>query len=290
MLLPDNAFPTGYPNYGRNYQIINKISIENNELTDNYFHDRDKQLLHWKITDRKGNPIYVNPDDCEWLSQAFFRNENTLYGFSLIEKSMSTKMFLTPVKGIVDFDAFEPLGMHYAKDQYRYYYGPGGKIIKEESLELYHDETYLKEWIALHPDRAKNRTLSLWRSHIAKSGNQLYWKGRLMKDVHASSLKKIAKYAFIDTYSVYQYNLQNIKKIEGVDRASVVYLNHVKESGSIESLITDKYKPMYRYMYNQALDEKFDFNLFTPLFEKYRNELGPDYWWYQLEEKLKSNL
>lgn len=280
MTLPENAFPAGNLHYGRNYQIISKISIHENVLVDHYF-KHDGKLLNWVISDRKGKPIVVNPDDCEWLSQTFFRNEDTLYGFSLIEKGSSTKLFLTPVKGKVDFSTFEPLGENYAKDKNRYYYGPGGKVIKENHLELFADETYKEEWYKLYPEKKTDQSLLLWKSKIVTAGEKVYWKGTLAKGVD-SSLKRINYSLFADSCNAYEYNLQRIKKIEGVDVSSLVFCNFIK-NGAIKGLASDKFKPIYRYTRNEALEKGYDFKEHKPLFHERKDELGPDYWWYHLE-------
>ncbi|PKV50905.1 DKNYY family protein [Aquimarina sp. MAR_2010_214] len=283
MTLPENAFPKGNIGYGMNYQIISRISIRENHLIDNYF-QQDGKLLNWVISNRRDTPIEVNPNDCEWLSQTFFRNEKTLYGFSLIEKSNSTKMFLTPIKGKVDFDTFEPLGKNYAKDKHRYYYGPGGKIIKENHLELFFDNTYRQEWLKLHPSEKSKQILSLWNSKIATSDEKVYWKGKLVKGVH-SSLKRITPFFFADNYNVYAYDLQTIKKIEGVDIDSLVFCNIIKNN-SIHGIVSDKFKPISKYLSKEDSLDKYDFKHNAPLFESKREELSSEYWWYELEKTI----
>ena len=287
MKLPDSAFPNGLLNYGKNHKIIDTITIENKELVEHYYVDEKETLVCWHIGSRNKSPILINPEDCEWLSQTFFRNENTLYGFSVIEKGRSTKLYLTAIKGTVDFDSFESLGENFAKDKYRYYYGPGGKIIKETHLELFFDQTYMETCININTSFKNDSLLKLWKSEVAISGEKVYWKGRLAKDVH-SSLKWVTLYNFIDDYNAYNYDLQNIKKIEGVDIDSLVYLNSIK-GGFIKSLICDKYRPLYRYPPDLEVDDKLDYNEFKPLFSKYRDKLNEDYWWFKLEKKFNKS-
>lgn len=286
MKLPDSAFPNGLNSYGRNHQIIDKITIRRNQLVVDYF-QKNGVLFQRPIGTRNKTEITVNRNDCEWLSQTFFRNENVLYGFSLIEKSASSKMFLSPIKGQVDFDTFKPIGKNYAQDKNRSYYGPGGKIISEKSLELFSDETYKEVWYQAHPNLQNDIELKLWNSEIASCGEKIYWKGKLAAGVD-SSLKRVTAMNFMDKTHVYEYNLQNIKKIEGVDINSLVYFNYLSPSNSIKSLICDKYQPLYCYLLGRKIESKFDFKTFKPLFNSKRTELNADYWWFKLEKELAS--
>lgn len=286
MILPENAFPTGKIGYGRNYQIISTISVVENLLIENYFQENGK-FTNLVLSNRMGNAIKVSPNDCEWLSQSFFRNEETLYGFSLIEKSNSKKMFLTPIKGKIDFPSFKPISKYYAKDKNHFYYGPSGKIIKEQDLKLFFDDTYREEWKKLHPKEKPEQLLSLWNSKIATAGDNVYWDGKLIKGVH-SSLKRINQTLYADDHNVYLYDLQRIKRIEGVDMGSLVFCNLVK-GGSIIGCASDKFKPIYKYLSNENNFTKYDFSFNAPLFESKRDILDKDYWWYKLEKTVYSN-
>lgn len=277
MTLPDSAFPVGHQFYGSNYQIITRITIENNELVDNTWQDGNGNLLKGRIRTQKGELINVNPQNCEWLSQTFFRNEDDLYGFSVIVKSNSSKMFFTKVKEQVDFDSFVSIGKNFAKDKNNYYFGPRGKVIKEDHLQVYFDESY-KEGLV------NQNVLGLWNSKVATASEKVYWDGVLLKGVH-SSLKRVCHYLYADQNYIYEFNLQKIKKIEGVDRASFVCYNYLKNK-SIKSLASDKFKPVYCYTNKRELNEDFDFEYFRPLFEHLRGKISSDYWWYELEERF----
>ena len=284
MTLPESAFPSGYMNYGYNYQLIKCITIENNELVDHTWQDRNGNLSLGRITTQKGEPVYVNPQNCEWLSQTFFRNENDLYGFSVIVKSNSSKMFFNKVKAQVDFDSFVSIGKNFAKDKNRFYFGPGGKVIKEDDLKLYFDQSYKEDLDADHLTLRNEAVFGLWNSKVATASEKVYWNGRLLQGVH-SSLKRVCHYLYADCNHVYEFDLQKLKKIEGVDRASFVYFNY-KKNNSVKSLGTDKFKPVYCYSNKRALKEVFDFEHFRPLFEHFRRNISSDYWWYELEDKF----
>ncbi|WAC02980.1 DKNYY domain-containing protein [Lacinutrix neustonica] len=193
-------------------------------------------------------------------------------------------MFLTPFKAKVDFETFEPLGKNYAKDKYRYYYGPGAKIINEKNLELFFDNTYKKEWLKLNPDENPKQVLSHWDSKIATTDEKVYWCGKLAKNVHPS-LKRITPDFFADHQCVYSYNKQTIKKIEGVDIDSLVFVNIIKNN-SILGIVSDKFKPIYKYLSKENDFSKFDFKFNAPLFEMKREILNSNYWWYQLEKTV----
>lgn len=288
MQIPLSAFPYNHPR-SFEYDVINTIIVKNNQLVENFFKDHKTGVYaNWKITDRKGNSIIVDETDCEWLSPTFFRNKDELYGLSLIIKSNSTKLFLTKVRAKVDFKTFTPISKYYAKDKNRYYYGPGGKTIKENHLDVYFDDSYKNEWYKIRPDKKRDSILYLWDSYVAKSKDKVYWRGRVLKEAHIS-LKQITRYSWADDFSVYE-NASSLKpkKIEKVDRESLVYMNIIKPN-SIKGLITDKYKPVYRYLYNDTLNKKqaeFDFKEHTPLFEKYRGSISQDYWWYKMERDI----
>lgn len=285
MKIAANLFPYNIPQ-SREYEIINSLQLKENRLVENYYYDHRTQIqTNWFLNDRKGNPIYFDGNDCEWLSPTFIRNKDILYGFSLVEKGSSIKLYLTAVKGKVDFESFEAIGRFYAKDKHRFYFGPGAKIIKEDALELFFDDTYKKEWMALHPDKKKDSVINLWNSKIAIAGERVYWKGKLAKEVHGS-LKRITSNYWADDYSVFEYNLQNLKKVNDFDRASLVYKNDIK-GNSIKGMLTDKYKPVYCYVNKSNPNKKYDFKRFASLFEELRNELDKDvYWWYKMEKEM----
>lgn len=282
MKISESLFPNNIPQC-REYQIISTITIKDNRLIENYYRDhKTNTYTNWFLNDRKGNPIYFDENNCEWLSPTFLRNKEELYGFSLIEKSNSTKLFLTRVKGKVDFKSFKAIGRFYAKDDNRFYFGLGGKTIKEDSLELFFDDTYKKEWNKLYP--INNMAVSLWNSKIAISGEKIYWNGKLSKGVH-SSLKRITNVYWADNYSLFEHDHQNIKKINGIDRESLIYENSIN-GNAISGFVTDKYKPAYCYRNQSEPNEKYDFKQFAPLFEKRRGTLNGDYWWYKMENSL----
>ncbi|GAA4113904.1 hypothetical protein GCM10022393_13130 [Aquimarina addita] len=274
----------------RELEIIPTITIKNNRLVENYYQDyKTKSKMNWFINDRKGEVIFFDENDCEWLSPCFIRNKNELYGFSLIEKSNSKKIFLTKVKTQVDFESFEPIGRFYAKDKNHFYYGPGGKKIKEDYLELFFDETYREEWNELYPDRNIPSKIKRWNSKIAVSNEKVYWNGMLKKDIHPS-LKRITKLYWADDYSVFEYDLQRLKKIDQFDRKTLIYKNFINKNGSIVSLITDINKPAYCYNGNLKPNEKYDFKKFTPLFEELRGKISNDFWWYKMENSLQNDV
>ena len=285
MKISASLFPNNIPQ-GIEYQIITTISIKDNRLVENFYHDyKTNTQTNWFLNDQKGNPIYIDENDCEWLSPTFIRNKDELYGFSLIEKGNSTKLFLTRIKARVDFKSFTAIGRFYARDKSRFYFGPGGKTINEDHLELFFDETYREEWIRLNSDRNNKPIVSLWNSKIAISGEKVYWNGKLAKEIH-SSLKHITPFYWADNYSVFEYNLQNLKKINGIDRESLIYKNTIN-GNSINGLLTDKNKPAYCYINKSEPNEKYDFKQFTPLFEELRSSLNKDYWWYKMEKSLQ---
>lgn len=287
MKISKSLFPDNVPRSSE-YQIIATITIKDNRLMENYYRDhKTNTLTNWFLNDRKGNPIYFDANDCEWLSPTFVRNKEELYGFSLIIKSNSTKLYLTRIRAKVDFKSFKAIGRFYAKDDNRFYFGIGGKTIKEDNLELFFDNTYKKEWIKLH-SISTNTAVKFWNSKIAISGEKVYWNGRLSKDIH-SSLKRITPFYWADNYSVFEYNLQNIKKANGIDRASLIYENTIK-GNTIKGFVTDKYKPVYCYRDQREPNEKFDFKHFAPLFKKRRGTLSEDYWWYKMEKRLQQGL
>lgn len=269
----------------REYQIISTIQIKDKQLVEHYYQNHETNATtNWVLNDRKGTPIYFDENDCEWLSPTFIRNKEELYGFSLVEKSRSTKLFLTRVKGKVDFKSFKAIGRFYAKDNNRCYFGPGAKIIKEDKLELFFDDTYKQEWLKSHSN-TNNPAANIWNSKIAVSGEKMYWNGRLLKDVH-SSLKRITSYYWADKYSVFEYDLQNLKKIDGIDRASIIYTNSSK-GNAINGLVTDKNKPVHCYLSGNEPSEKYDFKTFSPLFKERRAEIDENYWWYKMEKRIQ---
>lgn len=270
----------------RELEIISTITIKNNRLIENYYQDyKTKSKMNWFINDRKGEAIFFDENDCEWLSPTFIRNKNELYGFSLIEKSNSTKLFLTKVKTQVDFESFKSIGRFYAKDKNHYYFGPGGKKIKEDYLELFYDETYREEWNELHPDRNILLETKIWNSKIAVSKEKVYWDGRLKKEIHPS-LKRISQYFWADNYSVFEYDLQRLKKLDLFDRQTLIYKNFIR-NGSLVCLITDIRKPANCYFNDSKPSHKYDFKRFTPLFEELRGKISNEYWWYQMENSLQ---
>ncbi|MCB0456665.1 MAG: DKNYY domain-containing protein [Flavobacteriaceae bacterium] len=285
MILPLTAFPEGLPTFGINAEIIEKMTVVNNELTDNYYKDRTGKPLNLKIGTRNGSPVFINPDNSEWLSQTFFRNENELFGFSHIIKGASVKMFFTKIKGRVDFTSFEPLGLNFAKDKNKFYYGPGGKVINETSLHLYSNDEYKQDAYKDSTEMDNTKELNLWKSKIAITEKAVYWDGQLLKEVEPTTLQRVCYNIYADKYNVYDYDLQKIKKIEGIDRNSFIYYNHL-ENNSLKSYATDKYKPMHCYTLNRKIDADFDFDYMRPLFEYYRGKISEDYWWYKLEKKL----
>lgn len=201
---------------------------------------------------------------------------------ALIEKSASTNLFLTLVKAKVGFETFEPLGMNYTRDKNRYYYGSSAKVINEDHLQLFYDETYRAELIVkLDADIYREEiNLKIWNSKVAISQQNVYWNGILKKEL-GLSLKRVTRFFYIDDSNVYYYNLQTLKKLEGVDKASVIYENYVSNSGYIKSLICDKYKPIHCYLQKSEIDPSHDFEVFEPLFEKYVAQLTKEYWWFQ---------
>ncbi|CAM3867141.1 MULTISPECIES: DKNYY domain-containing protein [Flavobacterium] len=278
-------FPNNIP-IGREFQIISTITIKDNRLVENYYQDhKTNTQTNFFLDDIKGNPIYVDEDDCEWLSPTFLRNQEELYGFSLIEKGNSTKLFLTRIKAKVDFESFKAIGRFYAKDKNGFYFGPGGKTIKEDNLKLFFDETYREELNKLNNDINNDPIANLWNSKIAVSEEKVYWNGKLTKGIH-SSLKRLTHSYWADDYSVFEYNLQNLKKIEGFDRETLVYRNSIN-GNSINELLTDKNKPAYCYKNESEPNEKYDFKRFAPLFIKLRDTLDRDYWWYKMENNLQ---
>ncbi|MFA9189443.1 hypothetical protein AAGV33_13285 [Flavobacterium sp. FBOR7N2.3] len=282
-LLQKNAFNC------RELEIIDTITIKNNRLVENYFLDYKTQTkLNLFINDSKGNPIFFDESDCEWLTPTFIRNKDELYGFSLIEKSNSTKLFLTKVKTQVDFDSFEPIGRFYAKDKNHYYFGPGGKKIREDYLELFFDETYRNEWNNLHPDRNTSLETKLWNSKIAVTKEKVYWDGNLKKEIHPS-LKRISQYFWADNYSLFEYDLQRLKKLDSFDRQTLIYKNFIK-NGSLICLVTDVHKPAHCYFNDSNPTDKYDFKIYTPLFEELRGKISNEYWWYQMEDSLKHRI
>lgn len=285
MDIPLISFPNKIPQ-GREYEIISTMTIINGRLVENYFRDHKTNILtNWCLNDQNGNPIEFDKKDYEWLSPTFIRNKDELYGFSLIEKSKSIKLFLTRIRTKVDFKSFKCIGRFYAKDNNHFYFGPGGRIIKEDYLDLFFDETYKEEWVKLNPELNNSNLISLWNSKIAVSGEKIYWKGRLAKGVH-SSLKRITQFYWADNYSVFEYDLQNLKKINGIDRNSLIYKNIVI-GNSLKGFVTDKYKPAYCYSDDSEPNEKYDFEWFTPIFEAKRKTLGKDYLWYKMEDSLQ---
>ncbi|WP_299258656.1 DKNYY domain-containing protein [uncultured Aquimarina sp.] len=273
----------------RELEIISTITIKNNRLVEDYFLDYKTQAkLNWFINDRKGEPIFFNENDCEWLTPTFIRSKNELYGLSLIEKSNSTKLFLTQVKTQIDFDSFEAIGRFYAKDKNHFYFGPGGKKIKEDYLELFFDETYKNEWGKSNPDRNILLETNLWNSKIAISKEKVYWEGRITKGIDPS-LKRISQFFWADKYSVFEYNLQRLKKIDKFDRQTLIYKTFIR-NGSLVSLVTDLKKPAHCYCNDCIPDNKYDFKRFTPLFEELRGVISNEYWWYQMENRLQHGI
>ncbi|APQ16032.1 hypothetical protein [Maribacter hydrothermalis] len=272
----------------RETQIIPTITIKDNRLVENYYVDfKTKAKVNRFINNQKGDPIFFNEDDCEWLSPTFIRNNNTLYGFSLIEKSNSVKLFFTEVKAQVDFYSFEPIGRFYAKDKNHFYYGPGAKKIKEDYLELFFDETYRDDWNKLYPERNVPLKNKLWNSNIAVSKDKVYWKGLLKKDIHPS-LKRINQFYWADDYSVFEYDLQRLKKIEEFDRPTLVYNNFIINN-SMHGLVSDIHKPAYCYYDDRQPNKKYDFKSFKPLFEDLRGSISNEYWWYKMEKEIEKD-
>jgi hypothetical protein len=285
MKIAANLFPNNTPQC-KEYQVISTLVIQDKRLVENYYRDhKTNTQTNWFLNDRKGNPIYFDEKDCEWLSPTFIRNKDELYGFSLVEKGSATKLFLTRIKGKVHFESFKAIGRFYAKDANHFYFGPGGKTIKEGQLELFFDDSYKEQWIKLNPDRNMDPIVSLWNSTIAISGEKVYWNGKLAKDLH-SSLKRLTSNYWADNYSVFEYNLQNLKKLIGFDRASLIYKNSIN-GNSIQGLLTDKNKPAYCYTNQTEPNEKYDFKRFAPPFEELRGAIDKDYWWYKMENRLQ---
>ncbi len=288
MKIPQNLLRKNVP-LCRELEIISTIVIKNNRLVENYFLEHKTQTkLNWFINDKKGESIFFDEDDCEWLTPTFIRNKDELYGLSLIEKSNSTKLFLTKVKSKIDFDSFEPIGRFYAKDKNHYYFGPGGKKIREDYLELFFDETYKNEWRKLHPERNTSIETKLWNSKIAVSKEKVYWNGRLKKEIHPS-LKRISQYFWADDYFVFEYDLQRLKKLNSFDRQTLIYKNFIK-NGSLVCLVTDLHKPAYCYFDNSKPSHKYDFKRFSPLFEELRGKISNEYWWYKMENSLQHGV
>jgi len=177
MQLPISAFPKNQIGYGLNAQLIATISVENNQLIEHWYRDKAGKPALQAIGLKNQQPLVVDPNNCEWLSQTFFRNQDKLYGFSHIVKSGSTKLFLSEIKAEVDFDSFESVSLNFAKDKYRYYYGPGGKIIKEASLEIFNDQLYLEEAYGEDKTWQDKQYLERWKSRIARNESTLYWDG-----------------------------------------------------------------------------------------------------------------
>ena len=284
MKISSSLFPNNIPQ-GREFQLISTLTFKDNRLVENFYFDpKSNAQKNSFINDNNGNPIYIDENDWEWLSPTFLRNKNELYGFSLIEKSNSIKLFLTRVKAKVHFESFKAIGRFYGKDKNRCYFGPGGKTITENHLELFFDDTYREEWIKLNPDVPNDPKMNLWNSKIATSGEKVYWDGKLANGIH-SSLKRLTYSYWADDYSVFEYNLQTLKKINGFDRNSLIYKNIIKNN-SIKELITDKYKPANCYLTKNEPTKKYDFIQFAPLFEELRGTLTNDYWWYKMENTL----
>ncbi len=271
---------------GREFEIISTMTIKHNRIVENYFTDyHNKTKVNGYINNRKGEPIYFDENDSEWLSPTFVRNKNELYGFSLIEKSNSTKLFLTRVRAPVDFESFKSIGRFYAKDKNHYYYGPGGKSIKEDYLELFFDDTYLDEWKEAYPDRITPFEYSLWNSEIAVSKEKVYWKGIYKKEIHPS-LKRISQFVWADDFSVFEYDLQRLKKIDAFDRQTLIYKNFIR-NGSKVSLVTDIHKPIESYYRDSEPRYKYEFKNYAPLFEELRGKISHEYWWYKMEKSLQ---
>ncbi len=191
-------------------------------------------------------------------------------------------MFLTKIKGQVDFGTFDPIGLNFARDKNRFYYGPGGKTIQTTDLRPFFNMVYKQEVYGNTPQIQRELKLELWKTRMAVEEESVYWDGILLKGVKGKSLRRVCTNLFADADHLYDFNLQKIKKIEGVDRDSFVYFNELK-GNSIHSYATDKFKPIYCYALNRELDRQWDFRRMRPLFEHLRNQIGNDYWWYKIE-------
>ena len=267
----------------RELEVIKTMSIKENRLVENYFKDfTTQQKVNWFVNNKKGEPILIDESNYEWLSPTFIRIQNDLFGFSLIEKSNSVKLFLTKVKEDVDFDTFQPLNRFYAKDKHRYYYGPGGKTIKEDNLKPLFNDEYQQAWNKLYPERATPLNFELWNTKNAISPNHMYWHGMLKKELH-TSLRRISQFFWVDDYSVYYYDLQRLKKLEDFDRSTLLFKTEVRE-GRLKSFITDINKSAHCYINNSEPNPKYDYNEYAPFFEELRGSISENYWWYKMEK------
>lgn len=230
------------------------------------------------IVNRKKEELLVDADSFKPISDCYFLDNNDIYALHLIIKSASTKIYFSKLIH-PDRESFQPISRYFAKDKNSYYYL--NKKIKESYLELFDDQTYKLD---IGIKKSKEDGHALWCSRVAISKDTIYWQGIEKKEVDVS-LKKITPYLYADKNNVYSYNLQNIKKIAGVDRKSLVYFNVLKNN-SIYGYATDKHKPISCYVNKSEISQKYDYKKYTSFFKKNRDKLSQEYWWYKMEKTI----
>ena len=95
--------------------------------------------------------------------------------------------------------------------------------------------------------------------------------------------KQDGYFIYLDEKNAYYFDLQNIKLLQWVERDSVVYMNSSTGNQKLLSLISDRYKPLFNYVWKRENNE-YDFKFYAPLFIALRGKIDSEYWWYKMEQ------
>ncbi|CAH0289956.1 DKNYY domain-containing protein [Chryseobacterium sp. Bi04] len=262
---PDNIMTGLYSIYAR------RLFIEKIVKAEDYIY-----INGLPIMDKNKNPLIIDIDTFSCISYGFFKDKNAVYGLTYISRKNSEKCYLTVLKD-ADPDSFEPISMLYAKDKNRYYYAEDARVIAEKDLMLllsyttkYQDEEF--------PDLKATYT---WSSYIAIGQNFVYNRGLKLKGADSGTFVQMSQYYYKDKDNFYVKDGRTVKPLKNIDIKSFIILaddNYV--------MATDKNKPMMCYANDSKPEEWYDY--YRPYFEKLRDEISDDYWWYKLEKTLKN--
>lgn len=266
MQIPDNSFPHTIKLGIYGISDIRRVTEQITQI--------GHQIIYQGslLVDKTKAPLPIHTETFRCLGYHFFADKDNMYGMTYYK----SELYFTLIPN-VDFETFEIINMHYAKDKNLSYYASGGKILKEQDLMplTAYTNIYQKEH---YPELEQTYT---WMSTIAIGKKAVYNMGKKVQGADPKSFHQIGKYYYKDAYSVFLKYGTVLRKLKNVDVASFIEL-----SDRAHSYASDKYKPV------QCLDgtkqPKDWFNFYRKDFEKLRGIIDSDYWWYQLEKK--SNL
>jgi len=232
------------------------------------------------LTNTKKDIVQIDSATFKCISLSFFCDKNNVYGLNYILKSASVKYYLSKIKG-VDLTSFKPISMYYAQDKNRSYFGPGGKIIKEIDLQLFHDDYANNKRIS---GKSVDNTIDYsstfsWSSDFMLGKEHVYYRGKVLKEADPKTFKRPHQSYFIDKNRIYEKNGLSIKAFEGVDMDSLIFFKNKSY------YCTDKHQPLDCYVFGNELNERH-FDSFKPYFEAQRNQLPKDYWWFEMEKRF----